>query len=61
MNPYFYLFYRLSRFLNRSGKNEMAPIYAITILVGMNVSLLYVRHSEFRSGVSKGRIRRLSS
>lgn len=30
INPYYYLFYKLSRFLNRKGNNEWGPIGAMT-------------------------------
>jgi hypothetical protein len=43
MNPYYYLFYKLSRFLNKKGNNEMGPIYAITIIFLMNIVFIYVK------------------
>lgn len=43
MNPYYYLFYKLSRFLNKKGNNEMGSIYAITIIILMNIVFIYVK------------------
>ena len=41
MNPYYYLFYKLNRFLNKKGENEWGSIGAITYLIGMNIVILY--------------------
>jgi hypothetical protein len=43
MNPYYYLFYKLSRFLNKKGKNENAPIFALSILIGWNIGIVYIK------------------
>ena len=42
MNIYYYLFYKLSRALNKKGKNEWGVIYALTIIVGYNIALIYI-------------------
>jgi len=42
MNIYYYLFYKLSDFLNKKGKNEWGPIAAITFLISLNIGLLYI-------------------
>ena len=42
MNPYYYLFYKLSRFLNRKGNNENGPIFALSILIGWNLGIVYI-------------------
>ncbi|HCE58976.1 MAG TPA: hypothetical protein DER09_14375 [Prolixibacteraceae bacterium] len=41
MNPYYYLFYKLSRFVNNMGKNELGPITAISFLIGLNIMGIY--------------------
>ncbi len=38
MNPYYYLFYRISRLLNKKGNNEMGPIFAISLVIVWNVT-----------------------
>jgi len=43
MNPYYYLFYKLSRFLNKSGTNEWGPVYAISALIGWNLVFAYIK------------------
>ncbi len=43
MNPYHYLFYRLSRVLNKKGNNEMGPIQAISILIGLNILVIFIK------------------
>lgn len=42
MNPYFYLFYRFNRFLNKKGDNEWGPIAAMTLFPGWNIGLVYI-------------------
>lgn len=42
MNIYYYLFYKLSIALNKKGNNEWGPIGAITFLISLNISLLYI-------------------
>lgn len=42
MNPYYYLFYKLSCFMNKKGNNEMGPILALTVLLGLNLGVIYV-------------------
>ena len=41
MNPYYYLFYRLSRVWNKKGNNALGPIGAISILLTANVAVVY--------------------
>lgn len=41
MNPYYYLFYKLSQFVNSNGKNELGPITAISFLIGLNIMGIY--------------------
>lgn len=43
MNPYYYLFYKLSRFINKKGNNEWGPVYAISVLIGWNIGMAYVK------------------
>jgi uncharacterized membrane protein len=42
MNPYYYLFYKLTRFLNKKGNNEWGVIYAISIITGIPVIYSYI-------------------
>jgi hypothetical protein len=41
MQVYFYLFYKLTRLLNKKGNNEMGPISAITLLGTINIVVIY--------------------
>lgn len=43
MTPYYYLFYKFSRFLNKKGNNEWGAIYALTVLIGWNVGIIYIK------------------
>ena len=43
MSPYYYLFYKLSRFLNKKGNNEWGPVYAISLLIGWNIGMVYIK------------------
>ncbi len=43
MNPYYYLFYKLNRFLNKKGDNEWGPIGGLTLFMECNVIILYVK------------------
>jgi len=54
MNPYYYMFYKLSRFLNKNGNNEMGPIYAITIILLMNIIFIYTKTFHLKSETSHG-------
>jgi hypothetical protein len=54
MNPYYYLFYKLSRFLNKKGNNEWGPVYALSVLVGWNIVVIYVNLFHITEGNSKG-------
>jgi Ca2+/Na+ antiporter len=54
MNPYYYLFYKLSRFLNKKGNNEWGVIYGISILIGSNIMIAYVRFFNINQEESEG-------
>jgi hypothetical protein len=54
MNPYYYLFYKLTRFLNKEGNNEWGVIFTITIVVLMNIIVIYVRSFHITQGNSHG-------
>ncbi len=54
MNPYYYLFYKLSCFLNRKGNNEWGPVYALSVLVGWNIVIIYVNLFHITEENSKG-------
>src|SRR5699024_931683 len=41
MNPYYYLFYKLNRFLNKKGNNEWGPIGGLTFLLQLNIIFIY--------------------
>jgi lipopolysaccharide assembly outer membrane protein LptD (OstA) len=43
MNPYYYLFYKLTYFLNKKGDNEWGVIFALSGLLGWNVVIVYVK------------------
>lgn len=43
INPYYYLFYKVSRLLNKRGDNEWGPVYAISVLMGLNIGIVYIR------------------
>lgn len=43
MNPYHYLFYRLSRVLNKKGNNEMGPIQGVSLLFTLNVTAIFIK------------------
>lgn len=44
MNPYYYLFYKISLFLNKNGKNSDSPIYAITFFTGQYIGIFYIKY-----------------
>lgn len=54
MNLYYYLFYKLSQFLNKKGDNEWGPIYAITIIILMNIIFVYVKLFDITEENSQG-------
>jgi hypothetical protein len=43
MNPYYYLFYKLSHFLNKKGDNEWGPIFALSVLIGWNFGFIFIK------------------
>lgn len=54
MNPYYYLFYKLSRFLNKKGNNEWGPIYGISIFFGWTIVVVYVKIFQITEGNPQG-------
>lgn len=54
MNPYYYLFYKLSRFLNKKGNNEWGPIYGISIFFGWTLIVIYVKIFHITEENSQG-------
>jgi hypothetical protein len=54
MNPYYYLFYKLSRSLNKKGNNEWGPIYALSVLIGWNILVVYINLFHITEANSKG-------
>ena len=54
MNPYYYLFYKLSRFLNKKGNNEWGPIYGISIFFGWTIVVVYVKIFHITEEYSQG-------
>ena len=42
MNIYYYLFYKLSRALNKKGNNELGAIQGLSMLVSLNIVLIYL-------------------
>ncbi len=43
MNIYYYLYYKLSRVLNRKGKNEMGVFSAQSFLIYINIIIIYIK------------------
>jgi len=43
MNIYDYLFYRISGVLNKKHNNEWGVMYALSILVGLNIGIAYIQ------------------
>lgn len=43
MNPYFYVFYKLSNLLNKKGNNKRGPINALTLLVLIDICFIYIK------------------
>ena|SRR5690554_3009122 len=43
MNPYYYLFYKLNRFLNKKGDNEWGPIYGLTFFTFQYIAIFFVK------------------
>ena len=54
MNPYYYLFYKLSRVLNKKGNNEMGSIYAISVVLLLNIIVIYVKLFHIAEKNSQG-------
>ncbi len=54
MNPYYYLFFKLTRFLNKKGNNEWGVIFAISGLIGWNFVLAYVKFFNITQEESAG-------
>jgi len=54
MNPYYYLFYKLNYFLNKKGDNEWGAIYALTVLVGLNIVVIYINVFNITKENSQG-------
>lgn len=59
MNPYYYLFYKLTRFLNKKRNNEWGPIAAITWFTGWYIGVIYIKvlpvtHENYQSNFKYG-------
>jgi hypothetical protein len=54
INPYYYLFYKLTRILNKKGNNDWGPIYTLSILLGMNIVIIYVDFFQITQENSEG-------
>lgn len=54
MNVYYYLFYKLSCFLNKKDNNEWGVMYALSLLVFINIIILYVFVFRITEANSKG-------
>ena len=55
MNPYYYLYYKISRILNKKGNNEWGAMYALSFLIFINLIVVYVNvfhvtKENFKSG-----------
>jgi len=42
MNPYYYLYYKISRILNKKGNNEWGAMYALSLLIFINLIIVYI-------------------
>jgi|SRR5690554_1598569 len=42
-NPYYYLFYRFNQFLNKNGDNEWGPIFGVSVLIGWNFIVIFMK------------------
>lgn len=42
MNPYYYLYYKISRILNKKGNNEWGAMFAISFLIFINLIVIYI-------------------
>ncbi len=61
MNIYYYLFYRVSKVLNKKGDNEWGPIGALSFFLLINIIVFYinvfqVNNENFNSGYKQGLI-----
>ena len=61
MNIYYYLFYKISCLLNKKGNNEWGAMYALSILIFINIIVIYVdvlhvTKDNFKSGYKTGLI-----
>ena len=54
MNPYYYLFYKLNRFLNKKENNEWGVIYAISGLLMLNFIYIYIKFFNITKENSEG-------
>lgn len=41
MNPYYYLFYRFNQFVNETGDNELGPMFGVSVIVALNLSVVF--------------------
>ncbi len=42
MNPYYYLYYKISRILNKKGNNAWGAMYALSLLIYINIIVIFV-------------------
>lgn len=40
-NPYYYLFYRFNQFLNKKGDHELGPMFGVSVIVALNLSVVF--------------------
>lgn len=54
MNPYYYLFYKLHRFLNKKGDNIWGVIFAVSALFAWNFVFIYIKLFSITNDEFKG-------
>lgn len=56
-NPYYYLFYKLTRFLNKKNNNEWGVIYGQSLLIGWNIIFSYIKIFNITQENSQGKFK----
>jgi len=56
MNPYYYLYYKISRILNKKGNNAWGAMYALSLLIFVNLIVIYINvfHVTKENFISSG-------
>jgi len=43
MNPYYYLYYKISQLINKKGNNQWGAMYALSFLIFINIIVIYIK------------------